>query len=256
MVRKTQDPTLTTQTEQFFSLRHLERENAQALAVAMAEVGAQLIEIKEALAARRLPWGAWIDAQAARAKSEGLKPLSARTARDYMALARFRAAIGRRFPRFFDLEPSCLYPVLTLPDADLKKLDEEGVDGKPLESVGSRQMRKAASALRAARSPKKPKPAPTRAELLQKALAAVQALGSLSDAERRAVAGAVVDPAPPERRAIAAIDEACGQARMIANAARPVAAEVRITAKEAVERLALAVVLWPEVTPARAVPAA
>jgi hypothetical protein len=49
----------------------------------------------------------------------GIEPVTDRTARNYMALARFRATSGKRFPELMTLSISCLYPVLTLPEGAL-----------------------------------------------------------------------------------------------------------------------------------------
>ena len=191
-------------TERFFTLRLIERQAGKALAEAKASVGEELIQIRMDLGSDEEAWPRWLEEQARRSVEIGLEPLTDRTARNYMALARFRTTAGKRFPDLMSMSVACLYPVVTLADRDLADLAENGVplqDGsrRPLSEATARDLKRAASAIRAAS-----KPPATPVDPFEKAMEAVKALGPLTDAQRAQLAevlGITCEPPKPEESA-------------------------------------------------------
>lgn len=154
---------IATKTDEFFALRKKELAAAKTLAGRMAAVGRKLIEIKDALdrGPDKTAWMEWLKSQAARARREDLPAMSDRTARNYMALARFAQDFGNRLPIFLHLEPACLYPLLTLGEDDLAELANRGVptnsgDRVPLATASKRQIEWAAKSIRDGRRPPAP----------------------------------------------------------------------------------------------------
>ncbi len=270
-------------TERFFSLRRLEVEAARTLADAVADVGDQLNQIQADLAADAdgPTWTAWLESQRDRAVAEGLPAMSERTARDYMALARFRTVIGVRFPELMHLDPACLYPIIRLPEEEIARLVQEGIElptgeRSPVAAATSRQIKSAVKKTASA-----PAPTPSRAETFRKAMEMLKSLGGLTEAEQAEVAELVPakepEPAPaPEAPvqaytgllgpvtlqggrlvlgavdrtaladdAIAAIRAAEAKCAKVGQGSGTLAAGRKTTARTAVEALRVTVLKWP-----------
>jgi hypothetical protein len=188
-------------TERFFTLRRIEGEAAEALAHAMADTGDQLLQIGSEISNKgEKGWQIWLARQAREARIRGLEPITDRTSRNYMSLARFRATAGKRFPELMHLSVACLYPILTLPERDLADIAANGVpmrDGtrKPLADATARDLKLAASDLRATTKGVAPHAEPT--DPFEKAMKLLQGL-ELTDAQRAKLAEVIgLQPAPP-----------------------------------------------------------
>ncbi len=187
-------------TDRFFSRRRIEQAAGRSLADAAADVGETLIQIRAELP-EEAAWLDWVAAQGERARAEGLEVLDDRRAREHMALARFRTRLGERFTRFLKMSPACLFPILGLEDPELAILLAKGVTTRsgaaaPLEGATRDEVRAAVATLKG--GPVPAKATPTRAEQFQLLLKQIEALGALTDAEKKELAErAKIDVDPP-----------------------------------------------------------
>ena len=257
---------IASHTDRFFDLRRLEVAAGRTFSGAQADVGDSLIQIYEELGGG-IKWTHWVAEQAERARSEKLPTLEERTARDYMALAKLRRRLGERYLFLMHLDPACLYPIATLPDAEIAKLADEGIDGVPIEEATSRQIRAAAAHLRGHETATA---ASTREQTLAKALQMIASLGELSDDEKARFQAVVPCDELGERSpssadaptlslsqpltvlrialaddAIAAVRQAETKCRMVQNGTGTLVSGRKTQAKSAVERLRLTILDWP-----------
>jgi hypothetical protein len=102
------DPGLRRHTERILALREEERQTRGKLGRIIAEIGAELVAVKEALdrLSDKTAWLRWLKEHV---------HYSADTAQRYMRVARFSQK-NRNVAVFFDLDPSVLYRISALSD--------------------------------------------------------------------------------------------------------------------------------------------
>ena len=179
------DPEIQRHTERILALQKEERQTRRELGRIAAEIGAELIAVKEALdrLSNKTAWLRWLKDHV---------HYSIKTARNYMSVARF-AEKGKTFSLFFDLDPSVLYRLAALPDElaatltpDTPLTDPRTGRQAPLKDLSARALDRALDALEGKTAPKKPKPASADVMLSGEtredvAAAAQRIMGRLSD---------------------------------------------------------------------------
>jgi hypothetical protein len=153
------DPEIQRHTERILALQAEERQSRQQLGRIVAEIGAELIAVKEALdkTPDKTAWLRWLKAQVR---------YSVATAENYMRVACFTKKIANACD-FFAMEPSILYRLAALPDDTAAKLtpdtlltDPQTGRSAPLKTLSARSLDRALDALEGkAVPPRKPKAA-------------------------------------------------------------------------------------------------
>lgn len=154
-------PEIQRHTERILALQAEEGQTRQQLGRIVAEIGAELIAVKEALdkTASKTAWLLWLKTQVR---------YSVATAENYMRVACFTKKIVNVCD-FFALEPSSLYRLAALPDDIASKLtpdtlltDPKTGRSAPLKTLSARELDRALDALEGKPVPPvKPKAAST-----------------------------------------------------------------------------------------------
>ena len=151
------DPEIQRHTRRILQLREEERQTRVKLGRIIAEIGAELIAVKEALdkTPEKTAWRRWLKDHV---------HYSVDTAQNYMSVARFAEKNGN-VSVFFELDPSVLYRLASLPNEiaatltpDTLLTDPRTGRQKALKDMSAREMDRALDALEGRNSPKKPKP--------------------------------------------------------------------------------------------------
>lgn len=153
------EPEIKGHTERILALQEEERTTRRRLGQIVAEIGAELIAVKEALdkLSAKIAWLQWLKDHV---------HYSADTAQNYMRVARF-AEKNRNVSFFFELDPSVLYRLAALPDGiiatltpDMLLTDPQTGRQVPLKDMSARELDRALDALEGRKDPEKPKPEP------------------------------------------------------------------------------------------------
>ena len=153
------DPEIRSHTERILVLQEEERQTRKKLGDIIAAIGAELLAVKEALdkLSDKTAWLSWL---------KNHVHYSARTAQNYMSVARF-AEKTKALSFFLALEPTVLYRIAALPDEIASTLTPDTLltDPRigrqvPLKEMSSRSLDLALDALEGKTTPEKPKPAP------------------------------------------------------------------------------------------------
>jgi hypothetical protein len=144
-------------TQRVLALQKRERQARQKLGQIVAEIGAELIAVKEALdkTPDKTAWLRWLKEHV---------HYSAKTAERYMQVARFGTSFDNACA-FFDLDPSVLYRLAALPDElvatltpDTLLTDPRTGRQAPLREMTARELDRALDALEGKPTPDQPKP--------------------------------------------------------------------------------------------------
>jgi hypothetical protein len=140
-------PAIRAHTERIKALQEKEREAQQRLAYVVADIGDELIATKAALdrGSDKTAWLRWLS---------GHINVAARSAQNYMKIARLRGKYASAFSFFSRLGPTALYLIADLPDDVLAKLAKDPRLPSPktgaltrLDQLSSRDLQKALEVL-------------------------------------------------------------------------------------------------------------
>jgi len=152
------DPEIQRHTRRILALQKEERQTREQLGRIVAEIGAELIAVKEALDKTpvKTAWQRWLKDHV---------HYSIKTAQNYMSVARFVGKNESAFV-FLDLDPTLLYRVAALPDdiaatltPDTSLTDPRTGRQVPLKDLSARSLDRALDALEGKTVPAKPEPA-------------------------------------------------------------------------------------------------
>ena len=179
------DPEIQSHTERILALQKEERQKRAEMGRIVADIGAELIAVKEALdkLSAKTAWLRWLKDHV---------HYSADTAQRYMQVARFGEK-NRSAAVFFELDPTVLYRIVALPDEiaatltpDTRLTDPRTGRQTPLKEMSTRELDRALDALEGKKSPEKPKEPSVNVVLTGKtreefAADALRVMGQLSD---------------------------------------------------------------------------
>ena len=150
------DPAIKSHTERILALQAEERQTKIKLGGIIAEIGAELIAVKESLdkLSDKAAWLRWLKQQV---------HYSVATAENYMRVARFAKKFVSAY-EFFDLDPTVLYRLAALPDEiaatltpDTLLTDPKTGRQTPLKDMNTRELDRALDALEGRTAPQRPK---------------------------------------------------------------------------------------------------
>jgi len=152
------DPAIQRRTQRLLALQKEERQTREQLGRIVAEIGAELIAVKDALdqTADKSAWLRWLKEHV---------HYSVATAENYMRVARFAKKIVNAYD-FVDLDPTVLYRIAALPDEIAATLTPDALLTDPrtgrqtaLSQMSARSLDRALDALEGKTVAQEPKPA-------------------------------------------------------------------------------------------------